>query len=240
MTIGEHLIVKRTGYTHHGLYAGNGQVIHYEGPDMGQPLGLVSKVSLSLFSDGEEIRVQDYPLRVYDAEESVVRAEKRMGEELYNLFLNNCEHFVVSCIMGVPFSKQVAASVIPLSICLAGLAASKPVKKALCQSLLKVGTGSSLIHGGLGAVAGGTSVGIFTGTTTTTTAGLLALPAAPILLPAVALVAGLGTVLAFGELDTVVDFAGDVVEGVSDFVGDVADTVFDAAEDVLDFLTGWV
>lgn len=30
-SIGTHLVVKHLGYTHHGIYAGRGRVIHYSG-----------------------------------------------------------------------------------------------------------------------------------------------------------------------------------------------------------------
>ena len=42
MKPGDHLVVSRWGYDHHGLYAGNNQVIHYTGPFLRIPAKLNS------------------------------------------------------------------------------------------------------------------------------------------------------------------------------------------------------
>ena len=93
MQVGDHLVTPRTGYTHHGLYIGNQEVIHYDGK-FGSDSGRITKVTLAEFCEGASCRVRDYPLRVYGRKESVERASQRLGESDYNLVLNNCEQFV--------------------------------------------------------------------------------------------------------------------------------------------------
>ena len=105
MQVGDHLVTPRTGYTHHGLYVGNQEVIHYEGK-LGSDSGCIAKVTLAEFCEGASCRVRDYPLRVYGRKESVERASQRLGESDYNLVLNNCEQFVAWCIMGIGYSEQ--------------------------------------------------------------------------------------------------------------------------------------
>ena len=106
MQVGDHLVTPRTGYTHHGLYIGNQQVIHYEGK-FGSDSGRIAKVTLTEFCKGASCRVRDYPLRVYGRKESIEHACQRVGESDYNLVFNNCEHFVAWCIMGFGYSEQI-------------------------------------------------------------------------------------------------------------------------------------
>ena len=106
MQVGDHLVTPRTGYTHHGLYIGNQEVIHYEGK-FGSDSGRIAKVTLTEFCKGASCRVRDYPLRVYGRKESIERACQRVGESDYNLVFNNCEQFVAWCIMGFGYSEQI-------------------------------------------------------------------------------------------------------------------------------------
>jgi len=46
-------------------------------------------------------------MKLYSPPETVERAQSRLGEEKYNLFSNNCEHFAVWCKTGVSESFQV-------------------------------------------------------------------------------------------------------------------------------------
>lgn len=106
MQVGDHLVTPRTGYTHHGLYIGNQEVIHYEGK-FGSDSGRIAKVTLAEFCEGASCRVRDYPLRVYGRKESVERASQRVGECDYSVVFNNCEQFVAWCIMGIGYSEQI-------------------------------------------------------------------------------------------------------------------------------------
>ena len=105
MQIGDHLVTPRTGYTHHGLYLGNQQVIHYSGKSA-HDQGSIQLVTLEEFCDGKACRVRDYPFRVYGRKESVERAKQRLGEANYSILFNNCEQFVAWCIMGFGYSEQ--------------------------------------------------------------------------------------------------------------------------------------
>lgn len=106
MQVGDHLVTPRTGYSHHGLYIGNQEVIHYEGK-FGSDSGRITKVTLAEFCEGASCHVRDYSLRVYGRKESIERACKRLGEQDYNVILNNCEQFVAWCIMGIGYSEQI-------------------------------------------------------------------------------------------------------------------------------------
>ena len=106
MQVGDHLVTPRTGYTHHGLYIGNQEVIHYEGK-FGSDSGRIAKVTLAEFCEGASCCVRDYPLRVYGRKESIERACQRLGECDYNVVFNNCEQFVAWCIMGIGYSEQI-------------------------------------------------------------------------------------------------------------------------------------
>ena len=106
MQIGDHLVTPRTGYTHHGMYLGNQQVIHYSGKSA-HDQGSIQLVSLDEFCDGKACRVRDYPFRVYGRKESVERAHQRLGEANYSILFNNCEQFVAWCIMGIGYSEQI-------------------------------------------------------------------------------------------------------------------------------------
>jgi hypothetical protein len=105
--IGDHLVSPRTGYTHHGLYIGNGIVIHYSGLVNGYSTGEIAIASLEEFASGRGIRIKNHPLRRHDSDKSVERAFSRLGEDWYNVLLNNCEHFVTWCIEGFHSSSQV-------------------------------------------------------------------------------------------------------------------------------------
>lgn len=110
MQRGDHISSSRIGYSHHGIYLGDGQVIHYAGYANGPSAGKVEIVSIEDFAAGNGVRVAAHPLRLYGAEETIRRACSRLGEDLYSLFLNNCEHFVFWCLYGVHWSRQVTTA----------------------------------------------------------------------------------------------------------------------------------
>jgi len=102
---GTHVMSRRRGYTHHGIYVGDGQVVHYAGR-IRYAEGLVEEIPLEAFARGRlEISVRT-PTR-YEAEEIVRRARSRLGEHSYRLFSNNCEHFSTWCLRGESHSAQV-------------------------------------------------------------------------------------------------------------------------------------
>lgn len=89
---GDHLYVLRAGYTHHGIYVGEGEVIHYLSSQ-------VQKSSLEVFADGATLRIKtahESPV-FYDPVDVVKRAISRQGESSYNVIFNNCEQFCRWC-----------------------------------------------------------------------------------------------------------------------------------------------
>src|SRR4051812_21451462 len=52
LRLGSHLVTPRGLYTHHGIYAGRGKVIHYSGKAEGMQTGPVEQTSIERFSLG--------------------------------------------------------------------------------------------------------------------------------------------------------------------------------------------
>ncbi|MES2106965.1 MAG: lecithin retinol acyltransferase family protein [Pseudomonadota bacterium] len=105
--VGDHLCSLRTFYTHHGIYLGHNEVIHYASFASEMSKGSIEITSLSDFCQGQDTRVIKHPNRRWNVEETTLRAYKRLGEDWYNLLVNNCEHFVYWCIEGTQRSPQV-------------------------------------------------------------------------------------------------------------------------------------
>jgi Lecithin retinol acyltransferase len=105
--LGAHLATSRHGYTHHGIYVGNGKAVHYAGLCRSWHSGPVEEVCLSRFAFGNAVRVIKHRESRYSAREIVQRARSRLGEDHYNLLTNNCEHFVNWCTDGRSCSAQV-------------------------------------------------------------------------------------------------------------------------------------
>ncbi|MBV9724995.1 MAG: lecithin retinol acyltransferase family protein [Gammaproteobacteria bacterium] len=117
---GSRLIVRRRAYFHHGIYTGNGRVIHYAGWLRGTR-GLVEEVTLDEFSRGHPYRIGRMPPDRRTGEDIVRHARSRLGERRYNLLRNNCEHFCNWCQLGECRSEQVEALVKP-ALLLVGIA----------------------------------------------------------------------------------------------------------------------
>lgn len=107
LPIGAHLVTPRLGYSHHGIYVGNGRVLHYAGLCRGLHTGPVEESSLENFSAGNDVEVRTELLPRFTSEEVVRRARSRLGENRYRLLSNNCEHFCTWCLYGEARSEQV-------------------------------------------------------------------------------------------------------------------------------------
>ena len=105
--LGAHIVSPRTGYLHHGIYVGDGCVVHYPGFERGLRSGPVETVSLEHFMRGRSLRVLDEGAPYFEAAEIVERALSRIGEDRYHVLTNNCEHFCEWCVNAEPRSFQV-------------------------------------------------------------------------------------------------------------------------------------
>jgi Lecithin retinol acyltransferase len=96
--LGSQVVSPRRGYLHHGIYVGDGKVVHYSGLANGLLSGSVEETSFAGFGRGRPIWIKSHaPSRF------------RVGEDSYRLFTNNCEHFCEWCLRGEPRSYQVEA-----------------------------------------------------------------------------------------------------------------------------------
>ena len=59
--VGAHVITQRRGFTHHGIYVGASQVVHYAGLARGLRRGPVEEISLSSFAAGDAVDAQTRP-----------------------------------------------------------------------------------------------------------------------------------------------------------------------------------
>jgi len=107
LVLGAHLVASRCGYTHHGIYVGDGRVVHYAGSCRFLVRGPVEEVTVAEFADGGWIGMR-VPLTSFFSPEFVVaRARSRLGENRYSIARNNCEHFCTWCRYGASSSEQV-------------------------------------------------------------------------------------------------------------------------------------
>jgi hypothetical protein len=108
---GDHICVKHKVFrdlvTHHGIYCGDGTVIHFHG-DKINGNAEIRRDSLENFSHpfpvSEILVFERCPWGSADA--VVKRAESCLRESGYNLFSNNCEHFASYCMTNKWKSSQ--------------------------------------------------------------------------------------------------------------------------------------
>ena len=104
--LGAHLVTPWLGFAHHGLYVGDGKVVHYGALLYDIVRKPVEEVTLESFAEGREIFVVEHGEACLDIDEVIRRARSRLGEKHYRLFTNNCEHFVEWCLHDVARSFQ--------------------------------------------------------------------------------------------------------------------------------------
>ena len=102
----DHIYVSRGIYTHHGIDAGDGTVIHFSGEPRDMRDADIKRSTLAEFLSGGTLRVRRYGVRD-SAEVTMFRAESRLGDKSYHLVTNNCEHFAIWCCTGKHASSQV-------------------------------------------------------------------------------------------------------------------------------------
>src|SRR5437773_10612709 len=106
MSRADHIFVKRTGFTHHGIDCGDGTVIHYTGEVGKKVNAAIRRTPVEEFLKGGRERVRDYS-ECDPADVVIARAEGRVDEAKYHLVWNNCEHFATWCKTGNARSEQV-------------------------------------------------------------------------------------------------------------------------------------
>lgn len=104
---GAHLVTRRIGYLHHGIYLGAGRVIHSGAVSRLLPRGPVEEVSLDDFSRGRCVWVRAGVPSRFTPQEVINRARSRLGQNHYHLLKNNCEHLCEWCLRGRERSYQV-------------------------------------------------------------------------------------------------------------------------------------
>jgi hypothetical protein len=107
LPLGSWLVTPRRGYTHHGIYIGRGQVVHYAGLAQRWRRGPVEVVTVAEFSAGRGIDIWRLPSRSFEGALVAQRALSRIGEDRYHILTNNCEHFCAWCVDGLSRSQQV-------------------------------------------------------------------------------------------------------------------------------------
>lgn len=107
ISTGAHVVTPRRAYLHHGIYVGEGRVVHYSGLVHRLRSGPVEMVSLESFTRGHPLFVIAHSSTTYTPAEVVRRAMSRIGEDRYHLLKNNCEHFCEWCLRAEPRSYQV-------------------------------------------------------------------------------------------------------------------------------------
>ena len=105
---GDHIFVRRNGllYSHHGIYAGAGTVIHFKGAAKEKKDPVVRKTDIENFLNGGKLRRRDYKRRLPRAETLRIAGE-HLTKTGYSLAFNNCEHFASYCATGKKRSAQV-------------------------------------------------------------------------------------------------------------------------------------
>jgi Lecithin retinol acyltransferase len=105
---GAHIYVERGVYSHHGIDCGDGTVIDFAGRGGGKNTAIIRRVTLAEFAQGAPVRTRSYGT-CHSREIVVARAASMIGRSGYDLFSNNCEHFVTWCVAGEHSSAQVEA-----------------------------------------------------------------------------------------------------------------------------------
>jgi hypothetical protein len=105
---GDHIFVKRKGrfYSHHGIYAGDGMVLHFRGAarEKQDPAVIIS--DMDTFLNNGKLQRRSYKQRLPHAD-TLQTARAHLAQKGYSLVFNNCEHFATYCATGKKKSPQV-------------------------------------------------------------------------------------------------------------------------------------
>ena len=89
LNLGDHIYVRRLLYSHHGIYAGDGNVIHYTGEEKEKKAPLVRETNIEGFLKGGKLKRRNYKKRLLPSE-TLSLARKHLSNNSYSLTLNNC------------------------------------------------------------------------------------------------------------------------------------------------------
>jgi len=106
MSRGDHLKVSRGAYTHHGIDAGGGEVIHFAGEPLRRRHCQVEVTDTAHFCRGGAPEVVASP-PPGEVEAVLERARGQIGRTGYSVIFDNCEHFAHWCLTGSHRSRQV-------------------------------------------------------------------------------------------------------------------------------------
>lgn len=114
---GDHIRVKRPHYYHHGVYIGDGMVIHFTGEQNDSILEpekvLIRKTTIEFFANGEIVEKAKPGFlekrHVKNPKITVEEAEKAIGEGNYDFLHNNCEDFANRVCYDKKLTSQVEA-----------------------------------------------------------------------------------------------------------------------------------
>ena len=150
---GSHLKADYGMYQHHGIACGDGTVIHFGRGIFDLENAIVERVDLQTFGNGKQVEVVDSAM-TFDSRTVVERAFSRLGEKGYDLWKNNCEHFVRWCRSDENESQQI--DVAETVMRQAAAAASKPVIKSVATKLAvkRLGAAAATVAKGPAIVAG--------------------------------------------------------------------------------------
>lgn len=113
MARGDHIVLRRRGYTHHGIDMGDGSVIHYAGAPWRKGDTSIVRWTLSQFAGDSAVSSLPHST---DPDIVCARAESRLGEDDYHVLARNCEHFARWCVEGEWRSPQIATASVLLGL----------------------------------------------------------------------------------------------------------------------------
>lgn len=157
---GDHLRVKRFGYWHHGLYAGNNQVIHFSGEKKDKFHAEVRYDSFEAFAAGDHVEKVEYS-DCNSSGETLRIAGSFLHERSYDLFSNNCEHFCSYCKTFRKRSTQIENGTSGIGIGAAGGLGGAATVGVLSAAGSTAGISTVAgVTSGLAATAGGLAAGV--------------------------------------------------------------------------------
>jgi cell wall-associated NlpC family hydrolase len=110
LSLGDHIYVRRLVYSHHGIYTGDGSVIHYTGEEKEKKHPLIRETDIEAFLKGGKLKMRTYKKRLPPSE-TLGLAKRHLSDNSYSLAFNNCEHFATYCATGKRKSRQLRQAV---------------------------------------------------------------------------------------------------------------------------------